>query len=95
MDNKAAATAPQDSIAGATTSPPANDTTGADTTGAGTTTGGNDEKRAGRALLWKGAQLGTSKVVYLLGTGGRSGASPSAVRSGYRQLSSRIRSIAA
>jgi O-antigen/teichoic acid export membrane protein len=73
MDNKAAATAPQDSIAGATTSPPANDTTGADTTGAGTTgaattTGGNDEKRAGRALLWKGAQLGTSKVVYLLGT---------------------------
>lgn len=28
----------------------------------------NDEKRAGRALLWKGAQLGTSKVVYLLGT---------------------------
>jgi PST family polysaccharide transporter len=29
---------------------------------------GNDEKRAGRALLWKGAQLGSSKVVYLLGT---------------------------
>jgi len=67
MDNKAAATAPQDSIAGATTAP-ANDTTGAGTTGAATTTGGNDEKRAGRALLWKGAQLGTSKVVYLLGT---------------------------
>jgi PST family polysaccharide transporter len=30
--------------------------------------GGNDEKRAGRAVLWKGAQLGMSKVVYLLGT---------------------------
>jgi O-antigen/teichoic acid export membrane protein len=27
-----------------------------------------DEKRAGNALLWKAAQLGTSKVVYLLGT---------------------------
>src|SRR5262245_22044948 len=26
------------------------------------------EARAGRALLWKGAQMGTSKVVYLLGT---------------------------
>jgi O-antigen/teichoic acid export membrane protein len=31
-------------------------------------TASNDEKRAGRAMLWKGAQLGTSKVVYLLGT---------------------------
>jgi lipopolysaccharide exporter len=29
---------------------------------------GNDEKRAGRALLWKGAQLGSTKVLYLLGT---------------------------
>jgi O-antigen/teichoic acid export membrane protein len=28
----------------------------------------NDEKRAGKALLWKAAQLGTSKVIYLLGT---------------------------
>jgi len=28
----------------------------------------NDEKRAGKALVWKAAQLGTSKVVYLLGT---------------------------
>jgi O-antigen/teichoic acid export membrane protein len=35
---------------------------------AGATAASNDEKRAGRALLWKGAQLGTSKVVYLLGT---------------------------
>jgi O-antigen/teichoic acid export membrane protein len=29
---------------------------------------GNDEKHAGRALLWKGAQLGSTKLVYLLGT---------------------------
>jgi O-antigen/teichoic acid export membrane protein len=28
----------------------------------------NDEKRAGRALLWKGAQLGSTKLAYLLGT---------------------------
>jgi O-antigen/teichoic acid export membrane protein len=35
---------------------------------AGASGGGNDEKRAGNALLWKGAQLGASKVVYLLGT---------------------------
>jgi O-antigen/teichoic acid export membrane protein len=27
----------------------------------------NDEKRAGKALVWKAAQLGTSKVIYLLG----------------------------
>lgn len=29
---------------------------------------GGDEKRAGSALLWKGAQLGATKVLYLLGT---------------------------
>jgi PST family polysaccharide transporter len=62
MDIKAAASAPQNSTDSATTPPP--DGTG----GAVTTTGGHDEKRAGHALLWKGAQLGTSKVVYLLGT---------------------------
>jgi lipopolysaccharide exporter len=28
----------------------------------------SDEKRAGKALLWKGMQLGVSKVVYLVGT---------------------------
>jgi len=28
----------------------------------------SDEKRAGRALLWKGMQLGVSKLLYLLGT---------------------------
>src|ERR1700760_785834 len=32
------------------------------------TQGATDEKRAGKALLWKAAQLGTSKIVYLLGT---------------------------
>lgn len=32
------------------------------------TTQPNDEKRAGRALLWKGAQLGTTKGLYLIGT---------------------------
>jgi len=37
-------------------------------TNAAATAGGNDEKRAGNAVLWKGAQLGSSKVVYLLGT---------------------------
>lgn len=62
MDIKAVAPAPQDSTDSATTTP----ADGA--TGAVAATGGNDEKRAGRALLWKGAQLGTSKVVYLLGT---------------------------
>lgn len=28
----------------------------------------SDEKRAGRALLWKGMQLGVSKLLYLIGT---------------------------
>src|ERR1700722_16744374 len=28
----------------------------------------SDEKRAGRALLWKGMQLGVSKLLYLVGT---------------------------
>ncbi len=32
------------------------------------TVGATDEKRAGKALLWKAAQLGSSKVLYLLGT---------------------------
>jgi O-antigen/teichoic acid export membrane protein len=32
------------------------------------TVGATDEKRAGSALLWKAAQLGTSKILYLLGT---------------------------
>jgi PST family polysaccharide transporter len=52
MDNKAA-----------DTTTPAQDSSVSTATSAA-----NDEKRAGRALLWKGAQLGTSKVVYLLGT---------------------------
>jgi len=62
MDIKAAASAPQDSTDSATTTP-------ATVAGEVTATGpGNDEKRAGHAVLWKGAQLGTSKVVYLLGS---------------------------
>src|SRR3569833_2778208 len=32
------------------------------------TSGVTDEKRAGKALLWKAAQLGSSKILYLLGT---------------------------
>jgi len=32
------------------------------------TVGSTDEKRAGKALLWKAAQLGSSKLLYLLGT---------------------------
>src|SRR3954462_13889553 len=32
------------------------------------TLGATDEKRAGKALLWKAAQLGSSKLLYLLGT---------------------------
>jgi O-antigen/teichoic acid export membrane protein len=32
------------------------------------TLGATDEKRAGKALLWKAAQLGSSKLLYLVGT---------------------------
>jgi O-antigen/teichoic acid export membrane protein len=32
------------------------------------TVGATDEKRAGKALLWKAAQLGASKLLYLIGT---------------------------
>jgi O-antigen/teichoic acid export membrane protein len=32
------------------------------------TVGATDEKRAGKALLWKAAQLGSSKLLYLIGT---------------------------
>ena len=70
MDIKAAdpAATPQDSIASTppTAANPVDEISGA--AGASVSVAANDEKRAGKALLWKAAQLGTSKVVYLLGT---------------------------
>jgi lipopolysaccharide exporter len=70
MDIKAAgpAATPQDSIASTPPTPanPVDEISGV--AGASVSAAANDEKRAGKALLWKAAQLGTSKVVYLLGT---------------------------
>jgi lipopolysaccharide exporter len=63
MDIKAADSAAPSSDSTASATTPANSPTQN-----ATTIEGNDEKRAGRALLWKGAQLGASKVMYLLGT---------------------------
>ena len=72
MDIKAAdsAATPQDSTASTPPTPanPMDDISGAAGVSVGSGATANDEKRAGHALLWKAAQLGTSKVVYLLGT---------------------------